>query len=255
MSGMSPQLQSLSLKSMDSSALTLSVLDAVSLSAPADAARIFQAVSAAAFLHRNQTRGNRGSLPRTPYIEHSLRNTMRLIRWGVTDAEILIATVLHDTIEDCSEDIVRHFLGIDPADMTDVEMRRYVTEWMTDTFGARATGIVLAVTNPAFDKDATRKEKNAVYVAHVREAIAGRADVFLVKLSDFVDNACGLPHNNVAGNESFVARLASKYLPLVAIFQAELATNIRIADLVSLDGFDSVGSQIDGATERLAALV
>lgn len=255
MSVMSPQLQSLSLKSMDSSALTLSVLDAVRLAAPADAERIFAAVSAAAFLHRNQTRANRANLPRTPYIEHPLRNTMRLLRWGVTDPEIIIATLLHDTIEDCSEDIVKHFLRIDPTDVTDIEMRRYVTEWMTDTFGARATGIVLAVTNPAFTKGSTRAEKNTQYVAHVREAITDRAEVFLVKLSDFVDNACGLPHNNVAGNESMVSRLASKYLPLVAIFQAELATNIRIADLVSLDGFDGIGSQIDGATARLAVLV
>lgn len=252
---MSPQLQSLSLKSMDSSALTLSVLDAVRLAAPEDAGLIFQAVSAAAFLHRNQTRSNRANLPRTPYIEHPLRGTLRLIRWGVTDPEILIASLLHDTIEDCSEDIVRHFLGIDPGDLTAVEIRRYVTEWMTDTFGARATGIVLAVTNPTFSEGATRKEKNAQYVGHVREAITGRAEVFLVKLSDFVDNACGLPHNNVAGNEGMVSRLATKYLPLVTIFQAELASNIRIADLVSLDGFDGIGSQINGATERLAALV
>jgi (p)ppGpp synthase/HD superfamily hydrolase len=255
MPGMSPQLQSLSLKSMDSSALTLAVLDAVKLAAPADADRVFAAVSAAAFLHRNQTRSNRGNLPRTPYIEHPLRGTMRLIRWGVTDPEILIASLLHDTIEDCSEDIVRHFLRIDPMDVTDIEMRRYVTEWMTDTFGARATRIVLSVTNPAFTPGATRQQKNAQYVAHVREAITDRAEVFLVKFSDFVDNACGLPHNNVAGNEGMVSRLASKYLPLVAIFQAELASNLRIADLISLDGFDGIGNQIDGATGRLAALV
>lgn len=255
MAGMSPQLQSLSLKSMDSSALTLSVLDAVRLAAPEDAAQIFDAVSAAAFLHRNQTRANRGDLPRTPYIEHSLRNTLRLIRWGVTDAEILIATALHDTVEDCSHDIVRHFLNIDPADLTDGEIRRYVTDWMTDTFGARVTGMVLAVTNPSFAKGATREEKNAQYVGHVRKAIAGEAEVFLVKFADFVDNACGLPHNNVKGNEGMVRRLAGKYLPLVDIFRAELASNARIAELVSIDGFISIEAQIDGATARLTALI
>ena len=252
---MSPQLQSLSLKSMDSSALTLSVLDAVRLAAPNDAAKIFEAVSAAAFLHRNQTRANRANLPRTPYIEPPLRGTMRCIRWGVTDAEILFAARLHDTIEDCSDDIVRHFLGIDPADLTEVEIRRYVIDWMTDTFGARATGIVLAVTNPPFAPGSSREEKNTQYVGHVAEAITGQAEVFLVKFADFVDNACGLPHNNVKGNEGMVARLATKYLPLVDIFRAELYSNLRISDLVSLDGFISIEAQIDGATSRLAALV
>ena len=255
MVGMSPQLQSLSLKSMDSSALTMAVLDAAKLAVPEGADRIFAAISAAAFLHRDQTRANRGNLPRTPYIEHPLRGTLRLLRWGVTDADVLVASILHDTIEDCSKDIVRYFLGIDPADLTAVELRQYVIEWMTGEFGATATEIVLAVTNPDFPATLTRTERNALYVDKVAVAIAGCAPVFLVKASDFVDNACGLPHNNVPGNTDMVSRLARKYQPLVPIFQAELLANPDIAALISDDGFASLDGHLAGATDRIQSVL
>ena len=252
---MSPHLQSMSLKSMDSSALTLAVLDAAKLTIPADTGRLFAAISAAAFLHRDQTRANRGNLPRTPYIEHPLRGTLRLLRWGVTDADILVASVLHDTIEDCSKDIIRHFLGIDPADLTAVELRQYVIEWMTGEFGAAATEIVLAVTNPDFTPDTTREQRNTIYAAKVKASISLDAAVFLVKIADFVDNACGLPHNNIEGNHGFVARLAVKYEPLVAIFQTELAANPGIALLVSDEGFASITAHLDGATARIRSVL
>jgi hypothetical protein len=137
---MSPQLQSMSLKSMDSSALTMAVLDAARRAAPAGFTRIYDALSVAAFLHRNQTRANRKDLPRTPYIEHPLRAGLRLLRWGVTDADVIVAALLHDTLEDCDEDIVRYYLELDPTDLTDGEIRRHAIDWMESTFGAEPTG-------------------------------------------------------------------------------------------------------------------
>lgn len=253
--GMSPQLQSLSLKSMDSSVLTLAVLDAARQAVPDAADRILAAVTAAAFLHRNQTRANRANLPRTPYIEHPLRLTLRLLRWGVTNADVLVAAVLHDTVEDCAEDIARYFLGIDPEDLTDSELRRHVIDWMIEEFGMEVAEIVLAVTNADPVKGATREEKNLQYLGKVRSAIAGRASVFLVKVADFVDNALGLPHNNIAGNSGMVARLAAKYIPLVPVFQAELAANPGIAALVSDAGLASITRHLDGATARISSVL
>lgn len=62
------------LKVMDGAALALAILEEI----PTEPIR--RALAAAAFLHRNQTRANRGSLPRTSYIEHPLRGVLRAIR-------------------------------------------------------------------------------------------------------------------------------------------------------------------------------
>lgn len=252
---MSPQLQSLSLKSMDSSALTLAVLDAAKTAVPADYDRVYSAVSTAAFLHRNQTRANRADLPRTPYIEHLLRVTLRLLRWGVTDPDIIVAGLLHDTVEDCAEDIARFFLGIDPTDLTAGDLRRHVIDWMIATFGMEVAEIVLAVTNAAPVPGATREEKNLQYLGKVRSAIAGRASVFLVKVADFVDNACGLPHNDIPGNSRMVVRLATKYLPLVPVFLDELSANPGIAALVSGPGLASITKHLFGAPARISSVL
>jgi (p)ppGpp synthase/HD superfamily hydrolase len=60
----------------------------------------------ASFLHRKQTRFVRGDLPRVPYIEHPLRVALRLVRWGVPDAELIAAALLHDVVEDCSTELL-----------------------------------------------------------------------------------------------------------------------------------------------------
>ena len=51
--------------------------------------QIMAAAVVATHLHRRQTRMVRGCLPKVPYIEHPLRVTLRLIRWGVGDAQTL----------------------------------------------------------------------------------------------------------------------------------------------------------------------
>jgi hypothetical protein len=76
-----------------------------------------------------------------------------------------------------------------------------------------------------------------------------------VKFADFVDNAMGLPHNNVAGNERLVSRLAVKYLPLVDVFTAEFAACSRLPRLVSRAGLDTIAGHLGNANARLTALV
>lgn len=58
----------------------------------------------ARFLHRKQTRFVCGGPPGVPYIEHPLRVARRLIPWGIRDAELIAAALLHDVAEDCAEE-------------------------------------------------------------------------------------------------------------------------------------------------------
>ena len=55
----------------------------------------------------------------TPYWVHPLRVAMTLMQWGITDRDLLVAALLHDTVEDTlttPEDIRSRF-GVRPADL------------------------------------------------------------------------------------------------------------------------------------------
>ena len=61
------------------------------------AANLLSAVSFAATKHSKQTRKNKA---KSPYIEHPIEVAQELSMAGIMDVEILIAALLHDTIED-----------------------------------------------------------------------------------------------------------------------------------------------------------
>ncbi|MGA9874166.1 MAG: hypothetical protein WBQ44_23905 [Rhodococcus sp. (in: high G+C Gram-positive bacteria)] len=68
------------------------------------------AIGLASLAHRGQTRpGQNGNTE--PYITHPLRNTLRLIRFGCEDTDVLSATALHDTVEDQPERLVELMNG------------------------------------------------------------------------------------------------------------------------------------------------
>lgn len=253
-------LRSVPLKDMDSGALTVALLsDVRELEADGklDSATVFDALSAATFLHRNQTRANRKDLPRTPYIEHPLRNTLRAVRWGCADQDVLVATVLHDTVEDCAEDILTHYLGrADAASVPEEQQRELALGWVRESFGAEVGRIVEALSNPLSTGPAVSAErKREQYAEHVAEAIRGDEKTFVAKFADFVDNALGLPHNDVEGNGAMVRRLAAKYRPVAAVFQHEFEGNPRIRNLVDDEGHRRIREQIEEADGRLAALL
>ena len=60
--------------------------------------KVIKAVNFAAIAHQNQRRKN---AEKTPYINHPIEVMYLLSNAGITDADILAAAVLHDTIEDC----------------------------------------------------------------------------------------------------------------------------------------------------------
>lgn len=253
-------LQSVRLKEMDSGALTIALLRDVrdmQKNGNVNYDNVFNALDAAAFLHIDDTRSNRKNLPRTPYIEHPLRNTIRAARWGCRDESVLIATLLHDTVEDCADRIISHYLKLDGVDsMDEFRKRELALGWVKDTFGDEVLHLVKAVSNDVDSgRKKTEKEKHYDYAEHVREQIKGDAKVFLVKFSDFVDNAVGLPHNNTAENRSGVGRRARKYFPVIAIFEAEFESNPEIRELVDEAGYESIWEQIQAAKVKLEPLM
>ncbi|MCC3299339.1 hypothetical protein [Arthrobacter caoxuetaonis] len=249
------------LKTLDSGALSVAILDAASRISDTYPAILIEAIGAAAYLHRGQTRANRAGMPRTPYSEHPLRNALRALRMGVTDLDVIAAIILHDTIEDCSSVIATDYLGMDASSMSAREQRECALDWMEAAFGTEITSLVKAVTNPLPSGKAVPIEtRHQRYATFVHDAIHGDARVFIVKFVDFADNAAGL-HHNVAGigagvNDKMAARLAAKYLPLIHIFEAELAASYgEIMTLVSAEGLESIIEHLTSAKTTLPVLI
>lgn len=211
------QINSLSLKDMDGSLLSLAILNAVKPLATVNTDAVNQAIQIASYLHRNQLRGNRANLPRDTYITHPLRNTLRIMRYDCAVQEVLIASILHDTVEDHPLDIAREFAGKSPKN--EHEAREYSLQYITDTFGERVSQVVEAVSNPIAPKNPNKDEARAEYANHVISVIPDPY-VFIVKFSDFVDNAVGLYHST-SGPER-VQHLGKKYTPLVPVFRTRL---------------------------------
>ena len=112
----------MNLKDMDASLLSLAIKD-YQLSYPEglDKGHVEAALYAASVWHSKQVRNARGRFKETPYVEHPLRNALRLLRAGVRDATTIIACLLHDSLEDTRSEIMAtgQGVGIDSDSVTE----------------------------------------------------------------------------------------------------------------------------------------
>lgn len=214
---------------------------------------IDSAIDLASILHAHQTRANRGLFKTTPYIEHPLRNSLRLIRLGCKDQDVVIAAILHDTIEDGAKVFVEKFHNNKTDEPT---ARIALGKHIGAAYGERVLSLVESVTNDyVTDSDKSKltiSEKNSTYLKHVAQNIKGNSGVYLVKVSDFIDNATGLYHNNTPARAEKTKKQAAKYLPVVNVFLDEL-------DKLEIDlppeGIKTIRDQLGRTTERLQKII
>lgn len=196
----------------------------------------------ATVLHAGQVRKDpvQGRL-NTPYIEHPQRNVLRLIRWGCEDEGVLVATGFHDAVEDCA-------LIFAPHAACEAEAREALRADILRQHGPVVLAMVDGVTNPLQSKERralSDAEKFEAYCTQVERKIRLSVGIFLVKLTDLVDNAGSL-HHTPAGEAKKAKRLATKYLPLIPIFRsvaAEYALNYPV--LIDWDEIDAVLARIE----------
>ena len=120
--------------------------------------RILQALAFAATKHRNQRRKD---VDASPYINHPIALANILANeGGIEDERVLIATILHDTIED--------------TETTAAELEKL--------FGQEVKNLVLEVTD---DKSLPKLERKRLQIEHASD-LTRRAK--LVKLADKIAN-------------------------------------------------------------------
>jgi len=128
-------------------------------------AQLLAAAVFSAERHRDQ---RRKGVRETPYINHPLEVSERIVRvGGVHDVEVLVAAILHDTIED--------------TETTAEEIERQ--------FGPAVAHLVLEVTD---DRSLTWMERKRLEIEHAPH-LSPRAK--LIKLSDKISNIADTESN------------------------------------------------------------
>lgn len=190
------------LKKMDPSMLVFELDRETHRLMPEASEAITSAATLASFLHRNQTRSVRANMDRVPYIEHPLRVALRLIRWGVRDAEIIIAALLHDVAEDCADELLEVFGSKHVAEDA--------IDCLTRLYGNRVAWLVEQVTNPD-------PAEGMTYAGHIRLLSALASPALLIKASDLKDNAGSITHQLGHSDklDARMLRLTAKYLPVI----------------------------------------
>lgn len=122
---------------------------------------LVKAYDFAAFKHRNQKRKN---AEQTPYINHPIGLSRILMDAGVTDVNVLIGAILHDTVED-----------------TDTTLEEIEKE-----FGSYIRNLVASVTD---DKSLPKAERKRLQVEHARKS---PHQTKLIKMADKIHNLTDL---------------------------------------------------------------
>jgi (p)ppGpp synthase/HD superfamily hydrolase len=197
--------------------------------------RVAVALGLASQLHRDDRR------VREPYVNHVLRVATRLLcHYHVDDADVIVAGLLHDTVEDHP-----HELAAVPGATPLAEAREAAFAVLGARFGARVSDLVRAVTNPIYHPDVSKHEQ---YREHVEQSLAENPWARVIKASDFTDNGVGLIHTTGAK----VAKAAAKYrlvLPslreLVAMDDTPLRPEVK----------DHIAAQFALAERRFEAIL
>jgi guanosine-3',5'-bis(diphosphate) 3'-pyrophosphohydrolase len=126
---------------------------------------LLQAASFAAKKHRNQRRKGSNA---EPYINHPLEVANLLSNVGkVSDYDILIAAILHDTVEDTET----------------------TAQELTELFGEKVCGYVLEVTDDKSLPKDVRKQKQIEHAPHLTDGAK------VIKLGDKISNIHDVTNN------------------------------------------------------------
>ncbi len=195
-----------------------------------DQRRLNKALELAARLHAADRR------EREPYINHLLRVAIRIMsHYGVHDADVVCAALLHDAVEDHAAELAGPNGGGRPAALA----------VLAAEFGPRVAELVAAVTNPDY---APGRDTHEQYREHVADSLRRNPWARVIKASDFTDNGVGLIHTTGPR----LRTLAGKYAPLVPVLQ-ELIT---LPDTpLDAPARQHILAQLDRAADRFAAVL
>ena len=203
----------------------------------ADRQKLQRALNLASRLHAADRRD------REPYVNHLLRVAIRIMSYyGVKDADVICAALLHDTVEDHAAELAGQ--AASTAGPPGLAGQRAALDVLAAEFGPRVAELVGAVTNPDYAPDRDAYEQ---YREHVADSLRDCPWARVIKVSDFTDNGAGLIHTTGPR----LRTLAGKYAPLVPVL-ADLVA--RPDTPLSAAAKEHILAQLDRAAARFAAV-
>jgi hypothetical protein len=168
-------------------------------------------------------------------VNHLLRVAIRIIsHYGVHDADVACAALLHDAVEDHAGELAPDGGG-----------RPAALAALAAEFGPRMAELVAAVTNPEYDPD---RDEHEQYREHVTDSLRRWPWARVIKASDFADNGAGLIHTTGPR----VEKLAGKYAPLVPVLRDLITRPDTPLDAAARQ---RIMAQLDRAEERFSAIL
>jgi (p)ppGpp synthase/HD superfamily hydrolase len=154
--------------------------------------RVEQAIRAAAVLHKDQLR--KGSMP-FPYITHLVATAFTLLDY-TDDEDVIIAALLHDTLED-----------------TD-----YTLDELQEDFGGKVRELVEAVTEPQSTeaKKYSWMEKKQTYIKQLKQA---PKDAVLIAAADKIHNFRTIVEDYFEAPERFTQDFGNNYEDRIEAYQ------------------------------------
>lgn len=176
------------------------------------------AILVAADLHDGQHRISDGV--KVPYFLHPLAVAEKAKDFSYADDEVVIAAVLHDTVEDCAPKII-------PGHLHPEERRKQAVDAIRKNWGKRVANAVDKLSNDPPEKGVSKQQSRKHYQDHVYQSVMKGSDpiVFIVKFSDFLDNAGRIDPTFPQRARHFYA----KYHPLVRTFRKALSKFSKVA--------------------------
>ncbi len=155
--------------------------------------RIEQAIRASAILHKDQLR--KGSMP-FPYITHLVATAFTILDY-TNDEDVVIAALLHDTLED-----------------TD-----YTLEELQEDFGGRVRELVEAVTEPASTESnkLSWRDKKTQYTKQLKVA---PKDAVLIAAVDKIHNFRTAVEDYYDSPERFIKDFGNNFDERIDIYQS-----------------------------------
>jgi (p)ppGpp synthase/HD superfamily hydrolase len=197
--------------------------------------RIERALELATRLHAADRRD------REPYVNHLLRVAIRIISaYGVRDADVVSAALLHDAVEDHPAEVA----GLPPGGGQAADQRAALARLAAE-FGPRVAEMVGAVTNPPY---APGRDQDEQYREHVADSLSDNPWARIIKVSDFTDNGVGLIHTTGPR----LRRLAAKYAPLVPVLTELISRPDTPLDAAVKE---HILAQLARAADRFAAVL
>jgi (p)ppGpp synthase/HD superfamily hydrolase len=179
-----------------------------------DMARILDAARFAARAHRGQTRKGAGDVP---YVDHVLEVAARLAAVHPEDDVLIVAGLLHDTVEDCDvgrDDLVRTF---------GEEVAALVMEVTDDKSLPKAERKAAQEREVLHLSDRAKRLKMADKTSNVLTLVDGPPDWPVPRQTEYVDWACRV----IDPIRELDARLAGEFYAAVAEARAAIAARAR----------------------------